>query len=432
MLLRSRRVILPDGERPAALRIAGGRIADVLDYGITSLPTEDVVDVGGCVLMPGLVDSHVHINEPGRTEWEGLATASRAALVGGVTTLVDMPLNCSPATTCLAALEAKREHFFGRSAINVQFWAGVVRGNSGEIAAMLDAGALGAKCFLTPSGIDDFPHSEVEDLRRAMPELARRGKPLLVHAELDVPRSSPGNRRSHAEWVVSRPPECEVRAVRLMIDLCREFGTHVHIVHVAAEEVLPLIRAARAEGLPISAETCPHYLLLASEEVPDGATEFKCAPPIREAWHREALWSALRDGTLDMIVSDHSPCLPSMKERDSGDFFSAWGGIASLQFGLPLIWNEASRRGLSLADVVRWMALAPARLAGLEGHKGALVAGADADVVALDPDSTWSIREDLIEHRHKLTPYLGRHARGEVCRVWIAGREVGRGAVCPR
>lgn len=431
LLLRSRRVILPGRETDASVRIRNGRITDVLAFDAPATDGEEVRDLSPWALMPGLVDTHVHINEPGRTEWEGLATASRAAIVGGITTLVDMPLNCSPVITTRAALEEKLRVYGNRSALTIAHWAGVVQDNAAEVEALLKAGLPGAKCFLTHSGIDEFPNAREEDLRRVMPILHRFGAPLLVHAELDVPSRPAGNPRSHALWVASRPPDSEVRAVQLVLDLCREFGTRVHIVHVAAMEVLPLLRAAMAEDLPVTAETCPHYLLFSSEGVPDGATEFKCAPPIREAVHHEALWEALRDGTLQMVVSDHSPCPPEMKGRERGDFFAAWGGIASLQLGLPLIWTEAARRGISLQEVVRWMSYAPAMLAGLGPQRGRICGGSDADLVAFDPDAEWTIEPGQILHRHRITPYLGRRVRGVVRHAWIAGNEVTPQSVCP-
>ena len=343
--VRSRRVVTPEGERAGAVLVRGERIVAVVDEGAV-LPGTPTEDLGDLVLMPGLVDSHVHVNEPGRTEWEGFESATHAAAAGGVTTLVDMPLNSSPVTTSRDALERKREAAGGRGSVDCAFWGGLVPGNAAEVGRLLDAGACGVKAFLVHSGIDDFPAAGEADLRAALPILAERGKPLLVHAELAHDAAPPaGDPRRYATYLESRPPSWEREAVALLLRLCRELRAPIHVVHLSAAGAAALVAEARREGLPLSAETCPHYLALAAEEIGDGRTEFKCAPPVRERANRDALWDALVDGTIGLVVSDHSPCPPALKRREQGDFIAAWGGIASLQLALPVVWTEARRRG---------------------------------------------------------------------------------------
>ncbi|HSN98684.1 MAG TPA: allantoinase AllB [Candidatus Nanopelagicales bacterium] len=429
--LKSRRVVLPDGVREAAIAISGETIAAMLDP--AALPAgARVIDVGDRVIMPGIVDTHAHINEPGRTEWEGFETATRASAAGGITTVVDMPLNSIPVTTTADALSQKRRAARGRVAVDVGFWGGVVPGNERDLEPLVAAGALGFKCFLAPSGIDDFPMTPPGDLRRPLAILASLGAPLLVHAEMEGPVAGPlGDPRHYATYLASRPPSWEILAVRRMASLCRETGAPVHIVHLSAEGALAEALAARAEGLPFSVETCPHYLLLAAEEIPDGRTEYKCAPPIREQDNRERLWRALAGGAIDLVVSDHSPCTPALKLPDEGDFTRAWGGIASLQLGLSLIWTEASRRGFGLVDLARWMCEAPARLAGLSHRKGRIAPGLDADLVVWDPEATFLVEPARIHHRHPVTPYLGRSLRGEVAATYLRGRKIYEaGAFC--
>jgi len=419
-ILKSRRVVLPGGERPASIRVRDGRIVEISDYGLES--GEDADDL---VVMPGVVDTHVHINEPGRTEWEGFETATRAAAAGGVTTIIEMPLNSIPATTSVPAYQAKAAAAGSKCWVDVGFWGGVVPGNAREIVPLLNAGCFGFKCFLTPSGVDEFAHVEERDLREAMPELASCGAVLLAHAEMPALLRPPsGDPRNYGNYRDSRPPAAENCAIDLLIHLCQETGARVHIVHLSSAEALPALRSARSQGLPVSVETCPHYLTFSSEEIPDGATEFKCAPPIREAINREALWAALGDGTIEMIVSDHSPCLPEMKRKDTGDFIAAWGGIASLQLGLPVIWTEAARRGFSIENVARWMCAAPAKLAGLSGRKGEIAAGCDADLIVWDPNVEFTVEPEALHHRHKLTPYAGRRLRGVVKKTYLRGRLV--------
>ena len=427
-VLRSRRVLVLGGVRPADVAVREGRIAAVAGYG--ELGGAGVEDAGDAMLLPGVVDTHVHVNEPGRTEWEGFETATRAAAAGGVTTLVDMPLNSVPATTTVDGLRAKLAAALGRCSVDVGFWGGVVPGNAGELRPLWEAGVLGFKCFLTHSGVDEFPNVTEADLRAAMPILAELGAPLLVHAELPEPLERAVAECAgldpccHATWLRSRPAEAETKAIALMIRLSRELGTHVHIVHLAAAEALPLLRQARAEGVPVTVETAPHYLHFAAEEVADGATAFKCAPPIRDAENRERLWEALRAGDIDLVATDHSPCPPRLKGREAGDFFAAWGGIASLQLGLAATWTGARRRGIDVEQVARWMSAAPARLAGLEGRKGSVAPGRDADLVVWEPEAEFRAEAQALHHRHPVSPYLGGVFSGVVRATYVRGVRV--------
>jgi allantoinase len=427
LLIRAERAVLPGGViRPAAIGVSGGRIRSVsaLD---DPAPARAILDARGLVVLPGLVDTHVHVNEPGRTEWEGFASATAAAAAGGVTTLVDMPLNSVPATTTRQALAAKQASAEGSLAVDVAFWGGVIPGNHDELAALWVFGVAGFKCFLAPSGVSEFPHVGEEDLERAMPALAPTELPLLVHAELprELERAAAAVRgaapRRYATWLDSRPESAEVEAIRLVAALAERMGSRIHIVHVAGAAAIAEIAAARARGISISAETCPHYLTFCAEEIPDGATPFKCAPPIRERRHREALWAALLAGTLDLVATDHSPCPPAMKRLDDGDFMAAWGGIASLQLGFPAVWTEARARGIELGRVADWMSAAPARLAGLDGCKGSIAPGQDADLVFFDPEAEWTVEGARLRHRHPVTPYEGRRLRGRVEQVLLRG-----------
>ncbi len=422
--LRSRRVVLEGGERPAALIVREGRIEAVV--GPEQAPSDvTCLDVGDAAVLPGLVDSHVHVNEPGRTEWEGFASATRAAAAGGVTTIVDMPLNSSPVTTSAEALGRKRDAAHRQPWVDCAFWGGLVPGNAREIPRLLDAGACGVKAFLVHSGIDDFPEAGEADLRAALPFLAERGAPLIVHAELpEGPPLAAGEPRRYLDYVASRPASWEERAVALLVRLADEFRARIHVVHLSAAGAARLLAEAQRAGLPLSAETCPHYLALDAESVPDGRTEFKCAPPVREARNREALWEALRAGVIGMIVSDHSPCPPELKLLARGDFAAAWGGIASLQLALPVVWTEARARGFSLTDLVSWMSAAPARLAGLAARKGRLAPGYDADLVVFDPEASFVVEPEALYHRHKLTPYAGRKLQGVVQQSFVGGRRV--------
>ncbi|HSM07643.1 MAG TPA: allantoinase AllB [Gemmatimonadota bacterium] len=429
-IVRGRRVLTPSGLGPAEIHVANGRIVSVEPPAPQVPESRDVYDAGDALVLPGFVDTHVHVNEPGRTEWEGFATATDAAAAGGVTTFVDMPLNCSPVTCTVPALEAKREAANGKLRVDVGFWGGVVPGNTAELTGLAAAGVLGFKCFLVDSGLDEFPPVGEAELRPAMREIARLGLPLLVHAEAPGPIAAaaahgrPGASASYPDWLASRPPEAEVEALRLLVRLVDETGCAVHVVHVSAHQCLPIIAAAKDAGLPVTAETCPHYLTFAAKEIPAGYTLFKCAPPIRGAENRERLWEGLEVGTLDLVASDHSPCPPARRALDSGDFFAAWGGIASLQLGPRAVWTEARRRGIVPDRLVEWMAEAPARLAGLEGRKGRIAAGFDADLVVLDPDAEFVVEPGGLCDRHCQTPYEGRLLRGEVRRTWVGGRLV--------
>jgi allantoinase len=427
LVVRSRRVVTPDGERPAAVAVAGGTVVAVIPYDADLTAARDV-DLAGDALLPGLVDTHVHVNEPGRTHWEGFATATRAAAAGGVTTVVDMPLNSLPPTVDVAALAAKRDAAAGRCLVDVGCWGGLVPGGTAGLRALHEAGALGFKCFLTDSGVPEFPPVSPEELEVALREVARFDGVVLVHAEdPDVLAAAPpAAGGSFARFAASRPPAAEDAAVAGLVDLSRRTGARVHVVHVSSAGAVDLLREARADGVRVSGETCPHYLVLTADDVPDGGTAFKCCPPLRDAAHGDALWAGLADGTLDLVVSDHSPCAPEDKHTDTGDFALAWGGIASLQLGLPLVWTQARRRGHGLADVARWMAHGPAGLAGL-GAKGAIAPGRDADLVALAPEETFTVEEAALHHRHPLTPYAGRVLHGVVRRTWLRGVEVDPG-----
>jgi allantoinase len=429
LVIRSKRVLLPESIAPASIHISNGVITSIESFETVPRGCELIETSDESLVMAGLVDTHVHINEPGRTEWEGFSSATRAAAAGGVTTLIDMPLNSIPPTTTLAGFKAKLAAARGQCYVDVGFWGGVVPGNSGELAALLAAGVVGFKCFLIHSGVDEFPNVTEDDLRESLPELTRLGALLIVHAEVPGPISRTGipacpSPTKYATFLASRPRAAEDEAVALMIKLCREFGTRVHIVHHSSADSLPMLREAKIAGLPITAETCPHYLTFAAEEISDGATEFKCCPPIREHENREQLWSALGSGTIDMIVSDHSPCPPEMKLRERGDFLCAWGGISSLQLRLPVVWTEASRRGHSLEDVGRWLCSAPAKLVGLEGRKGLIGIGHDADLVIWNPAKRFRVAGDALHHRHKLTPYQGRVLDGVVEKTFLRGWKI--------
>ena len=424
LVVCSERVVLPHGVRAAAVFVRDGRIERVAAHDDRPSVVQQI-DVGDLVVMPGIVDSHVHINDPGRADWEGFESATRAAAAGGVTTLVDMPLNSIPPTTTAAGLAAKRDAASGRSFVDVAFWGGVVPGNADELATLAREGVRGFKCFLCPSGVDEFPNVAEADLRVAMPIVRDVGLPLLAHAELpDALRSVGGSVQLHETWRRSRPPDAERAAVELLVTLAREFGTRVHIVHLASAEAVEAVRQARKNGVLITGETCPHYLTFASEEIPDGATVFKCAPPIRERRQREALWHALRDGDIDLVATDHSPAPPAMKHVDDGDFVRAWGGIASLQIGLAACWTGAAARGIGFETVSRLMSSAPARLAGMSASKGSITEGADADLIIWDPDATTVVDPTTLLHRHSLTPYAGLRLRGVVRTTLLRGEIV--------
>jgi allantoinase len=426
-IVRGTRVVTPDGTRPASIIIERGRIERVGDIDDVPSGSGDVTDAGDLVVLPGLVDTHVHVNEPGRTEWEGFATATRAAAAGGVTTLLDMPLNSIPATTTVAALRAKAAAAAGKTWVDVGFIGGVVPGNERALGDLARAGVLAFKCFLVPSGVPEFAHVTAADLREAMPTIAALGLPLMVHAELPEVieaaslDATTGDPTRYTTYLRSRPPAAEHEAIALVLLLAEATGARVHIVHVSSADSTLMVAHARERGLAVSAETCPHYLAFDADSIPDGATEFKCAPPIRGSSDRDGLWDALRAGRLDLIVSDHSPCPPVLKRRDAGDFFVAWGGIASLQLGASVVWTGARERGFGIDDVARWMCDAPARLAGLTGRKGAIAQGCDADLVLFDPERDFTVTADRLLHRHPVTPYLGARLRGTVEATYVRG-----------
>ena len=424
LVVAARQVVTGGAVRPARVGVADGRIVAVVPWDQRPDAAATVVLDDDLVLLPGLVDTHVHVNEPGRTEWEGFATATAAAAAGGVTTILDMPLNSIPPTVSAEALAVKRAAAHGRVHVDVGFWGGAIPGNTADLRALQDAGAYGVKCFLLDSGVPEFPPLDPAGLRAALTELARFDGLLIAHCEdADAIGPLPPG-RDYAGFLASRPPEAETRAVAGLIAAARETGARVHVVHVSAAAVLPLLRAAVADGVRITAETCPHYLALAADEVPAGATEFKCCPPVRDAANRDALWAGLVDGTLTCVVSDHSPCTPELKRPDTGDFAAAWGGIASLQLSLPVVWTAAAARGLSLVDVARWMAQRPAALAGLRS-KGSIAPGYDADLVAFAPDEEFTVDVAALRHRHPVSPYAGRTLRGVVRTTWVRGGTVG-------
>lgn len=429
MILRSRRVVVDGRIVPATLHIRDERIERVSDFDDVpaGAPVEDFGDVA---LLPGVVDSHVHVNEPGRTEWEGFATATRAAAAGGVTTIVDMPLNSIPPTTSVAALLAKAEAMEGKCRVDVGLWGGAVPGNDVVLRAMLDEGALGFKCFLVDSGVPEFGHLDEGGLARALAALRGTGAPLLVHAELPGPieraaETLHGDPTSYRRWLESRPHQAEDEAIALVDRHVRDAsGAEAHIVHLSSADALDIIRRARDARTGLTAETTPHYLYFAAERIPDGAPEYKCAPPIREQDNRERLWRAVEEGALAGVVSDHSPCTPELKHLERGDVERAWGGIASLQFGLPIVWTEARKRGLSLGEVSHLLSAGPASIARIGHRKGRLAAGYDADVIAFDAEAPFTITDDCIEHRHKTTPYAGAELFGVVRATYLRGERI--------
>ncbi len=421
-------MVTADGEQPACLVLRDGRIeqvaGDVDDLHTLEVSDAVLVDVpADRVVLPGLVDSHVHVNEPGRTEWEGFATATAAAAAGGVTTIVDMPLNSIPPTISVGALQRKRAAAAGQLSVDVAFWGGAVPGNLDDLRPLHDAGVVGFKCFLLPSGVEEFPPLSPGEVAEAMAEIASFDGLLIAHAEdpavIDRHAADPIG-RSYAGFVASRPPAAEVTAVAGLLNATRATGCRTHVVHVSGAQSLDLIRAAKAEGLPVTAETCPHYLALLAEQIPDGATQFKCCPPIRDAANRDALWAGLTDGTLDCVVSDHSPSTAANKQLDTGDFGAAWGGIASVQLGLAVVWTQARERGIPLAQVVEWMAARTAELAGLPG-RGTIRAGARADLAIFAPEQTFTVDVARLRHRNPISPYAGQTLTGVVEQTWMGG-----------
>lgn len=420
----SERVVTDGVVKPAVVIIDGERIARVCSADDPELAALHHLDLGRHVLMPGLVDSHVHINEPGRTAWEGFASATQAAAGGGVTTLVDMPLNSTPVTTAQGALATKIAAAADQLWVDCGFWGGVVPGNAGELAGLTRDGALGAKGFLCHSGIDDFPRIEGDELLAAMRALEKTGAPLLVHAELESDVSLPSNlpNKDYRRYLQSRPASWEDAAIAMMVALCERTGCPVHIVHLSSASALDILGEARGKGLPITVETCPHYLCLSAEDVPDGDTRFKCAPPIRDAANRAALWRGLKEGVIDFVVTDHSPCTPALKCE--GDFMAAWGGIASLGLGLPSVWTQARRRGFALTDVTGWMCERPAMMCGLGARKGKLASGYDADLVVFDPEAEFEVDVGHLRFKNRQSPYLGHALKGAVMSTWLRGTKV--------
>jgi allantoinase len=424
-VFRARRLVTAAGEASGCVGVTGGRVAAVepLD---ARLEGRRVVELGDdVVLLPGLVDSHVHVDEPGRTEWEGFATATRAAAAGGVTTIIDMPLNSIPPTVDVAALEVKRKSAEGQCFVDVGFWGGAVPGNLGELRRLHDAGVFGFKCFLLHSGVDEFPPLHPANLDAYLATLAAFDGLMIVHAEDSraIDRAPDPHGGRYLDFLASRPRTAENLAIAHVIEAARVTGARAHILHLSSSDALPMLASARRDGVRITAETCPHYLALSAEEIPDGATQFKCCPPVREASNRELLWQGLADDTIDCVVSDHSPCNPELKRLDVGDFGLAWGGISSLEVSLPVVWTEARRRGVALADVVRWMADAPARLAGLR-RKGRIAPGCDADLCVFAPDETFVVDPGRLHHKHPITPYSGRSLTGVVRATWLRGEEL--------
>jgi len=418
----SNRTITPDGIKKSAVLIKNGKIADVLD----ELPEGDfpVTNVGDNVLMPGIVDPHVHINEPGRTSWEGFDTATKAAIAGGITSLVEMPLNASPVTTTVNAFEEKIKAAQGKLHTNCGFWGGIVPGNEKEIEPLIEKGVLGFKAFLTHSGIDEFPNVTEEDLRKAMPIIAKYGLALLVHCELsDNEQPATSNNRLYQNYLASRPKQWEDDAIALMIRLCEEYNCRTHIVHLSSADSIEQIARAKQKGLPLTVETAQHYLYFNAEDIRDGCTEYKCAPPIREKENNERLWQALKAGIIDFVATDHSPAPPAMKELVSGDFMKAWGGISSIQFALPILWTAAKKHNCKLEEMAKWLCEKPALLPHLMS-KGYIAKGKDADFVVWSPEKSFSVTENIIYHKHKITPYLNEELYGVVEQTWLCGQKI--------
>lgn len=423
-IIKSNRIITPSGIQPGYIIINDGSIEDVVEQ-LNTLEEVTIIDAGNAVVMSGIIDPHVHINEPGRTDWEGFDTATRAAIAGGITTVVDMPLNSSPVTTTVQAFHQKIAATKNKLHTNVGFWGGIVTGNDGEIEGLINCGVLGFKAFLTHSGIDDFPNVTEEDLVKAMPIIAKHGLPLLVHSELtDSINRVNGDHRSYQNYLASRPAFWEDDAIELMIRLCEQFKCRVHIVHVSSASALSKIEQAKKMGLPLTAETAQHYLYFSAEDIKDGQTQFKCAPPIRDKANNDQLWKALQEGIIDFVATDHSPATPDIKETRSGNFLKAWGGIASLQFALPVLWTAARERNITLEYIGKWLCEHPAKLIGLGHKKGRIAKGYDADLVIWNPDESFLVTENLILHKHKITPYLGQQLYGVVQSTYLGGKQV--------
>jgi allantoinase len=422
--IRSASIVTPGEIRPGVVLFEEGKILNV----VSEAPAgADVIDAAECLVFPGFVDVHAHINEPGRTHWEGFETATRAAAAGGFTCVIDMPLNSIPSTTDVPALEQKRTAASGKAVIDYAFWGGVVPGNTQELRLLAEAGVLGFKCFLIHPGTAEFAMVTEKDLREAMPEIAKLGVPLLAHSEVPEPVAAATANVADCDWrryetyLASRPEAAEIQAIRLLIQLCEETGCRVHIVHLSAASAIPMLRQARSEGLHITVETCSHYLFFDSESVPDGATQYKCAPPIRSKQNQDALWQALSNGVIDLIATDHSPCPPELKCFETGDFGKAWGGISSLSVSVPAMWTAAKSRGFGPLDLTRWMAQRPAELAGLASRKGRISPGFDADFTVLDPQAAFEVTTDRLHFRHPCSPYITQHLKGEIRMTTVRG-----------
>ena len=421
--IASQRVLTLEGEKPAAILIKGEKILDVVS--IENIPENcPTEDMGNNMIMPGLVDAHVHINEPGRTDWEGFETATKAAAAGGITTIVDMPLNCIPVTTTVDALNQKIIATKDQLWIDCGFYGGLIPDNIQDLESLADAGVLGFKAFLSPSGIDEFPNISEKHLREALHILAKKGIPVLVHAELENGATSSEENKTYKYFQESRPKSWENNAIKLLIQLCREFNVHIHIVHLSSADILPEIAQTRKDGFPLTVETCPHYLHFSSERISDGDTRFKCAPPIWNGENRENLWAGLEEGIINFITSDHSPCTPELKNLEAGNFEKAWGGISSLQFALPVIWTECKQRGYSLEQLINWMSKQPAKFVGVDDLKGQISPGFDADLVCWNPDKKYIIKKEAIHHKNKLTPYEGESLYGVVNATFLRGQKV--------
>ena len=429
VVFRAADALTPRGRESVEVGVKDGRIVAVEPLG-AGLQADSVVEVpAGQVLIPGLVDTHVHVNEPGRTEWEGFETATRAAAAGGVTTIVDMPLNSIPPTVNTEALAAKQESATGELFVDTGFWGGAIPGNTDDLRPLHDQGVFGFKCFLEHSGVDEVPRLEVEEMQQDMAVLAGFDGLMIVHAEdadtLEELRLQTevitGAR--YADFLASRPRDAEEVAIRAVIDAVRTTGARAHILHLSDADALDEIAAAKAEGLPLTVETCPHYLTLLSEEIGDGLTAFKCCPPIREDENRARLWQGLEDGTIDIIVSDHSPSTLDLKDLENGDFAAAWGGISSLQLGLSVIWTEAQKRGIELDRVIAWMSSRPAEIARVP-RKGRLEVGYDADLAVFDPSVTWTVDAEQLHHRNPITAYQDKELTGKVLSTWLRGEQV--------
>jgi len=426
-VIKGQNIAWNNGIHPGQILFSGNEIIDVLPYD-SEHHIVDIEDVGSQFVFPGIIDCHVHINEPGRTLWEGFDTATKAAAAGGITSLIEMPLNANPVTTTSENFHFKLRSAHGKIHVNCGFWGGVVPDNLNHLEAMLEQGVFGLKAFLTHSGIDEFPNSEEKHLKEALLILKKHGKPLLVHCEIDGENPDSifldRNPRSYNAYLKSRPKAWENNAIELMIKLCRETGARVHIVHLSSAEALPMIRKAKAEGLPLTVETCPHYLVFNAENIPDGQTKFKCAPPIREVKNNDLLWEAIKDGTIDFIVTDHSPAPPETKEIESGNFKKAWGGIAGLQFLLPAFWTEAKKRGFKVENLLPLLVANTAAFCGLDRNKGKIASGHDADLMIWEPETSFTLTENMIEHRHKVCPYTGLTLFGKVNKTIVGGEIV--------